>query len=423
MTRKFCLRLARALVAAAAVLLVKEGRGRWRREWEAELVASFRLREGGSLLLLRRALLCPADALAYRRHLGGSGEPSSKSDASTGKEPSMESLIKDLKFAGRSCRKQPSLTAVLLLTMTLGLGGNAAVFSLLYGVVLAPLPYRGAERIVHIWPARDQGLSKELLVRLEEQAHAYSQVAGISEDAFKMRVDGRSEMAYGAKVSAGYFEVLGAQPVLGRSFEAGDDRGGASLAVLSYESWQKRYGGDPGVLGRILELNGEAYQVVGVMEPGLTLPNLPFDLAVTHRVQASEVDWDANYLSFFGRLAPGATVDGADAELRSLAAFWADEAGVSQEWAQTASVVGLHESLVGGVRSTLYLLFGAAAFILLIVAANVANLLLARALSREQELSIRTALGASRRRLIRQLLTETTFFALAGGLLGLGLGH
>lgn len=331
----------------------------------------------------------------------------------------MSSFWDDLRFAVRSYRRRASLTALLLVTLALGIGGTTAIFSLLYGVVLDPLPYEEADRIVRVWPARSRGLSKELLVQLQREAISYEALAAVSESSFSLVRDGRSTMAYGPTVTADYLRILRATTTVGRGFEPGDDRRGPRHAVLSWSFWQQVYGGDPSVVGRTATLNGIRHVVVGVAERGFETPLGDFDLITTHVVEPDEADWDGNYLDIVGRLAEGVTVEQADAELRALALRWAYQAGVSAEWAASSSVITLHESMVGDVRPSLLLLTGATGFLLLIVVANVMNLLLARALAREREMSLRQALGASRGRLARQLVTESVLLALLGGALGL----
>jgi len=229
-------------------------------------------------------------------------------------------------------------------------------------------------------------------------------------------------MLEGPQVSAGYFEVLDLDTHLGRKMEPADERRGEPVVWLSYELWQERFGGDPEVLGEVLDLEGVPRTVVGVLEPGFEHLQSHVDVLVPHLVEADTFDYDANYMDIIGRLASGTTVEQADAELLSLARRWMQESGRTEEWIRGVSVIPLHEFVVGEVRPTLLLLFGAVGFMLLIVVANVANLLLARTLSRERELSLRFALGASRGRIGRQLVSEATLLAAGGGLLGAVLG-
>jgi putative ABC transport system permease protein len=433
--RSLVLRAARRVVAAAASLVPAAERERWCREWTAELVCWWREpgRAGdpaAAWTLLRRAFLSPADALvvrrrerraAARRHpprrsVAPHGSPSNpQTEGST-----MAAILQDLRYALRTCRKQPALTAVVLLTMALGIGGNTAIFSLLDGVVLSPLPYPEPDRLVAVWPARSRGLSKELFLRLERQATSYEWLAAWCENGYKLRAEGRAEMVYGPTVTADFFRVLGARTVLGRGLEAGDDHRGEPVVMLTHEFWRSRFGGRPDVLGRRLDLGGVERTVVGVLEPGLDLFQRDAQVVVPHVLESDETDFDANYLDIVGRLKPGVAPQQASDELAAMALGWEEEDGRDPEWAASASVVPLQEFLVGDVRPTLWLLTGAVAFTLLIVVANVAGLLLARGLSREHEISLRFVLGAPKRRVARQLLSESTLLALAGGALGVG---
>lgn len=410
-------RRALGIVHFASLLVPRADRDRWLQEWRAEIIAAGNENPGRSSgragRIVRRSLLSFADAWVFRRTLCGRGAEG----AAVSRGIPIDSFAQDLRFAWRSLLRRPATSALLLVTLALGIGASAAIWSVLYGIVLSPLAYDRPEEIVQVWPARSQGMSTELLVKLQEESTSYDGLAAWTEEAFKLAMDDRAEMVYGPKVTADFFHVLGGRTMLGRPFEAGDDRDGVRRVLLSHDFWQRQLGDDASVLGRDLTLSDTHFRVVGVLEPGFEIPRQGrFDVVVDHQVDPEAIDFGHFYLDVIARLKPGVSV--AEAEFRQLALRWADESGTSPEAMATASVVSLHEFLVGDVRPALLLLFGAVGFIVLIVVANVAHLLLGRVLGRRTELRVRFALGASRGRVVRQLLTESTFLALLGGILG-----
>ncbi len=342
----------------------------------------------------------------------------------------MEAMAQDLRYALRSLGKSPGFTFVATLTLALGIGANTAIFSVVHAVVLTPLPYAQPERLVRIWP--EDNFNKAMVGRVGGGAPALDAVSGLSGWSFTLTGEGEPEELQGTLVSADHFDLLGAAPLLGRDFLPEEGLiGGADAVILSYGLWERRFGADPGILGRVLQLSGadhERRRVVGVMPPdfrplyaGTTLwAPLETDPGLDVR---SDGSWDVN--TRVGRLAPDATVEQAQEQVRALAlALHREFPGrFEEEDARNVTVVPLQSSVVGSFGSTLWTLLGAVGLVLLIACTNVANLLLARASGRERELALRTALGARRGRIVRQLLTETVVLGLLGGGLGIAVAQ
>jgi putative ABC transport system permease protein len=336
----------------------------------------------------------------------------------------MRTLLKDVRFGVRTLLKRPGFTAVAVLTLALGVGANTAIFSVVNGVLFKPLPLKEAERLVLVYETTRQTprdyVSVPNLADYRAGTRSFESFATYVPQSVNLTGGGEPERVVGAFVTSSFFKTVGAESALGRALLPEDDAEGAGrVAVLGHEMWQRRFGADPSAVGKTLVLNGEPFEVVGVMPEGFGYPvNAPDVLLPAQKWPNYKADRAAHNCWVVGRLKPGVTREAAEEELRAVARRL-EEAYPEENRGRGVEVVGLHEFVVEDIRPALLILLVAVGFILLIACANIANLLLARGASRQREMSLRSALGASRARLLRQLLTETLLLALAGGAVGL----
>jgi putative ABC transport system permease protein len=343
----------------------------------------------------------------------------------------METLFKDIRYAFRQLFKHPAFSLIAILVLALGIGANTAIFSVVNAVLLRPLPYRTPSELVWLWGANPlNDIPKESASYPDfndwrEQGHSFQTMAGFaSSTGILTGGDGEPERIPGGVILGDLFSVLGVEPALGRKFLPEEYDGSKNhVVILTHALWQRRFGGNPGIIGQQITVNGNPHTVVGVLPAAFQDPmpgarkhaQLWLPLTVTDGMRQSR---RGDFLYVVARLKPGVTIDGARSEMKGIASRLEKQyPDTNTAWGVIVETV--HETLTGDVRPALLLLLGAVAFLLLIACANVANLLLARASSRQREMSIRAALGASRGRVVRQLLTENLLLSLTGGAIGL----
>ncbi|MEJ2207207.1 MAG: ABC transporter permease, partial [Gemmatimonadota bacterium] len=416
---------------------------------------AFRARYGESMtadfLRLRRAAGGPAgrtwlwlrtavDLLAtgVRTRLGDSGPSTDSMTRRGGGRDLPGDLKQDVLYAVRTLCRSPGYTLAVVLTLGLGIGANTAMFSVVHGVLLEPLPYAQGERVVHLRQEeprlgeQDVAFSVHEIEDYRSLNHTLTDVVEYHGMTFTLLGTGQPTLVQTGVVSARFFDVLGMEPILGRTFADADDRPGADpVMILSYEFWRERFGADPGVVGKGYTMNDRVHTVIGVLPPIPQYPDendvyMPTSQCPTRSSDSFIANRRARMMTVFGVLRPGTTVEAARTDLSRVAStLTADHPDVYQVEAKgyDATVSPLKEDLVADARPTLLILMATTLLVLVIACANVASLALARAVRRGQELAVRQAIGAGRGRLVRQLLTESTVLALAGGLVGVALAR
>jgi putative ABC transport system permease protein len=337
----------------------------------------------------------------------------------------IEDLWQDSRFSLRSLLKRPGFTAIALLALALGIGANTAIFSLVNAVILQPLPYRDPDRLISVYGTRNRSTQGSVgptdFLDYRSQNKTFEQFAASGSMMLPMNLtgSGEPERLNASIITGNYFDTFGVRPALGRGFSLENEKTGQDhVTVLSHAFWQTRFGGDPNIVNKTINLDGKAYEVLGVMPAEVVLPQ-PAQLWVPINFDADpEMKMrNARFLRGIGRLKEGVTLDQAQTDTDLIAAQLEQQYPDSNTgW--SLRLIPLREILVGGSRTMLFILFGAVGFVLLIACANVANLLLVRAAARQKEIAMRTALGASRLRIIRQMITESLLLAIFGGALG-----
>ncbi|MHB8499872.1 MAG: ADOP family duplicated permease [Candidatus Acidiferrales bacterium] len=342
----------------------------------------------------------------------------------------LEQLLEDVRFGLRLLRKNPGFTSIAMLTLALGIGANTAVFSLVYAVLLQPLPYKDPSRLIVLNETTPKvgtvSVSYPNFLDWRAQSHAFSQMAALHGVSFNLAGIAQPENISGDAVSPNFLSMMGIRPFLGRDFDASEEKAGTALVILlSYSLWQSHFGGDPNAVGRMITLDSRGFTIVGVLPAsyrGLDKTDvmLPIGVWATDNSTNAAERGERGDMSVIGKLAPGVTFGQARAEMEGIAARLAKEyPGSNEQFSVTLQPI--REAFVGNMKTAILVLFSAVLFVLLIACANVANLFLVRGAARTKEIALRMALGASSGRIICQMLTESFVLSLLGGLLGVAL--
>ena len=339
----------------------------------------------------------------------------------------MNAIIQDLKFAIRMLAKSPGFTLVAVLTLALGIGANTAIFSIVNAVLLRPLPFKDSSQLVRLRETHKNvgnvSVSYPDFLDWREQSHSFLAMTVINNVGFNLSGIAQPENIGGYAVSPNFLALVGVRPVLGRDLLPSEEKPGtAPVVLLSYQLWQSHLGGDPAVIGRSITLDGRSYSIVGILpstfrfldRSDVLIPIGVFAAGLTERGERGDMD-------VVGRLSPGVTLSQAAVEMNTITARLANQYPQSN-YGFGAHLESFREAFTGDTRLAVLVLFGAVVFVLLIACVNVANLFLVRGAARASEIALRLAFGASRGRVIRQMLTESLLLAVCGGAVGMVLG-
>jgi putative ABC transport system permease protein len=338
-----------------------------------------------------------------------------------------ERFSQDLRFAARMLRRSPGFTAVAVCTLALGIGATTAMFTVVNAIVLRPLPFKDPARLVMVWETqpnstRPNVVQTQNFLDWHARARAFEGIAAFDQLPMTVLGTGDAEQLLGLRVSGDFFANLGVAPMLGRWIGPADDvRGAPQTVVLTHRLWQQRFGADPAIIGKPVTIAGNAREVIGVMPPAFVFPGTRAELFLPLQINPETAPFEGRNFSTVARLRAGVTIEAAQAEMRTIVTQIARERPDNSKWG--ALVMPLHEHAAGDVRLALVVLFGAVLCVLLIACVNIANLLSMRSTGRAREISVRLALGASRGRVVRQLLTESLLLAAIGGAAGLAFAY